>query len=478
MKFLKNHWPSIITFLLSFCIFSFRLAQSASFEGDLGRDLYEIARISYGKISLLGPKGSFGGLYTTPYYFYLLLPSFIAFGRHLDGILFLNALLFSLSLAFFCNHVSKKFGTLAGLLSGSILMLFPFFVSSARRPGNGFTHIPLFIIFLSIAYFYDWKKLQRFTLLLLGFFLGVIFSMLFAYASIALSILLLIFFTMKNKKRFFIFFIGLTLAFSPLLIFEIKNHFIMIKNTFIDKSYLSFINNANLPGGIKLSKNIFLNALFLVDQMSSLLNANTLFILAFLTSSLIWIKKQKVRYFVFATLLSFLFLITMLRYQYSPHYLLPFLTLMSFTLLIVILNSSFHKIVFVFLIVILLLFFPKNYYQNARVPYQLVKSRVDKMIARDWLKKRDAFNVLLIRNDDKPTPTGFEYRFFLLKQGYKPQSEFLYKASQKLIIFSEKKNLDPSSFKSWEISEFNRRKIKNSSFFSPDDTMTIYYLTH
>jgi len=52
-----------------------------------------------------------------------------------------------------------------------------------------------------------------------------------------------------------IFLAGLIFAFAPLVLFELKNHFIMFKNTFIDKSYLSFINNTNLPNGVKLNKN-------------------------------------------------------------------------------------------------------------------------------------------------------------------------------------------------------------------------------
>ena len=457
---IKKYWGLALLFFLSFILFSFGLFSSTSFQGDLGRDLYEIAKISYGNFTLLGAKGSFGGIYTAPYYFYLSTPAFILTGRHLNGVIFFNALLFSASLVFFSYHVGKKFGEMKAILAATALMLFPFFLFGARSPGNGFTHIPFFLVFLTILYFYDVNKFDWLKMGLFGLLLGGIFSSLFAYGSIAVPLLILVFFRLKDKKKFFLFMAGLAAAFSPLLLFELKNNFVMLKNTFIDKSCLAFVNNTNLPAGVKLNKNVFVNALDLATKMFPYANVN-IFLMLLLSP---------------IGALAFVFLALLLRFQYSFHYFFPFLTLLVFTALVTILKNKFAKAALVILIIIQILFFPKNYYHSAGRSYDLLEKRVETFLEKGWINKKDKFNVILIRKDDAPTPVGFEYRYFFLKNGYTPQNEFLYGQSQKLVIFSEKESVDLAGLKNWEMTEFDYSKVKKTSQFAPDPGMTVYLL--
>ncbi|PJA55184.1 hypothetical protein CO165_04915, partial [Candidatus Roizmanbacteria bacterium CG_4_9_14_3_um_filter_33_18] len=305
MRILKRYWFLIILVLFSFFLFSFKIQSSSSFEGDLGRDLFEIGKISYGNFTLLGPKGSFGGIYTAPYHYYLFLIPFVIGGRQLSGILLFNSILFSLSLVFFSFHVSKKFGKLTGFLSGLIIMLLPFFVFSARNPGNGFTPTAFFLFFMTIAYFYDVNKFGLVKMLLFGFLFGLILSMLFAYVIVLIPVLIFVFLLLKRKERFLIFLAGLIFAFAPLVLFELKNNFVMLKNTFIDKSYLSFVENTNLPNGVKLNKNIFTNSLDLINKMRSYFGINIYLVILFLVSSFAWLKKYKERSLVFVTGISF-----------------------------------------------------------------------------------------------------------------------------------------------------------------------------
>ena len=460
MGFFKKFWWLVIIFIFSFAVFSFKLLPAVSFEGDLGRDLYEIAKISYGNLTLLGPKGSFGGLYTAPYYYYLFVPAFLLFGRHLNGILFFNAFLFSLSLTFFAYLAGKKFGAIKGFLAAGALMLFPFFLFGARSPGNGFSHVPFFLLFLTILYFYDVSKFGPIKILLFGFLLGAVFSSLFVYGVIAIPVLLLVFLTSKDKSKFLVFLAGVASAFAPLLLFEIKNNFVMLKNTFVDKSYLSFVNNTNLPNGVKLNKNVFTNALDLAAKMFPYTNVNIFLMLLFSPVGI----------------LSFAFLALLLRFQYSFHYFFPFLTLLAFTFITAILKSKFAKLALVILILIQILWFPKNYYAQATRSYDLVENRVEQLISKQWLKQNDSFNVIQVRGDDAPTPAGYEYRYFLIKSGFEPQSEFLYNQSEKLIVFSKKKNFDSKHLKTWEMNEFDYAKVKKTSSFSPDAGMTVYLL--
>ena len=174
--------------------------------------------------------------------------------------------------------------------------------------------------------------------------------------------------------------------------------------------------------------------------------------------------------------LAFVFLAILLRFQYSFHYFFPFLTLLAFTALVTILKNKFAKAALIILIIIQVLFFPKNYYKKANRSYDLLEKRVGQLVTKGWLSRDDHFNVILIRSDDAPTPVGFEYRYFLLKNGFEAQSEFLYSQSDKLIVFSEKNNVDLKNLKTWEMSEFDYKKVKKTSRFSPDGEMTVYLL--
>ena len=476
MKFFKRYWLLIILGLLSFFIFSYKLQSASSFEGDLGRDLFEIAKISLGNITLLGPKGSFGGIYTAPYHYYLFVLPFILSGKQLSGVLFFNVLLFAASLVFFSFHVSKKFGKLTGFLSGLTMMLLPFFLFSARNPGNGFTPTAFFLFFLTIAYFYNINKFGLVKMLLFGFLFGLILSMLFVYIIVLIPVLIFVFLLLKRKERIFIFLAGLFFAFAPLVLFELKNNFVMLKNTFIDKSYLSFVNNTNLPGGVKLNKNIFTNSLDLINKMQSYFGISIYLVILFLMSSFTWLKKYKERLLIFVTGISFVILVFLLRFQYSGHYLLPFLTLTAFCSLIIVAKSKLKILLLIISVIFLTITFPKNYYTKAERNYSLVKSRVEKTLDKKLISKSDKFNIILKRKDDAPTPAGNEYRFFFLINGYEPQSEFLYKDSQKLFIFSEESAIDFDKFKTWEMTEFDHSQVKKSEIFMVDQKMFVYVL--
>lgn len=476
MNFLKKYWLVILLGLVSFFMFSYKLQTSVSFEGDLGRDLFEIAKISYGNFTLLGQKGSFGGIYTAPYHYYIFLLPFLISGRQLSGIVFFNALLFSLSISFFSLHVTKKFDKLTGFLSGLALSLMPFIIFSARNPGNGFTPVLFFLFFLTIVYFYDIAEFSWFKILLLGFLFGIILSMLFVYVTVLLPIFLLIFLLLKNKKMFILFLIGIFLAFSPLILFELKNNFVMLKNTFVDRSYLSFVNNTNIPNGTKLNKNIFLNAVDLGNRILPEIRINIYLIFLFLLGSLILFKKNKERLFIITSLLSYLFLTIMLRFQYSTHYLLPFLTLLIFTFFITVLNIKLSKLVFIIVIAICLINFSIKNYSVATRNYYLIKNRVEYVLSKKLINKNDEFNIILTRTDNNSTPAGNEYRFFFLINGFKTKSDFEYKDSPKLLLFSEDIKINLNSIKTWEMSEFDYSKVKRKQLMYPDPGMVVYLL--
>ncbi len=273
-----------------------------------------------------------------------------------------------------------------------------------------------------------------------------------------------------------LFIAGIFVAFFPLIIFELKNNFVMLKNTFIDKSYLSFVNNTNLPDGIKLNKNIFFNAIDLDERIYLLTGINIYSIFLFLISLIFLIKKFKDKLFIYASVFGYFILIFMVRFQYSTHYLIPFLTLLMFTFFITVLNSKFGKYFFIFFIPMFVIFLSSKNYTTATRNYDLVKNRTEKILSKHLIKKGDRFNIIMKRTDNLPTPTGNEYRFFFLINGFEPQSEFLYKDSSKLFIFSEDKKINFEKFNTWEMSEFNFKEVKKISSFRTDKKMTVYLL--
>lgn len=471
----KKYIIPLIIFFISFFIFFFRLPSSIAFVGDFGRDLFEIAKIASGNLTLLGPKGSFGGLYTTPYYYYLFVVPFILGGKNLIGILFFNCFLFSFSISLLTFFIQKRTNSIKALLAGLTFSFMSFIISSGRQPGNGFTPIPFFLIFLATFYFFDVKKFSLWKILFSGFLFGFIVSMLFGYGVLILPIFLFVYLSLNDWKKFLLFLTGFCFAFSPLLLFELKNNFIMMKNTFIDRSYLSFVNNTNLLNGVKLNKNIFLNSLFLLQEINYWMGISLL--LGILSIIISFSKKDK--NLLITNIFSFVMLVILLRFQYSSHYLLPFITLLSFTLIVTVARGKYVYLLLPFIIFLLIFRLPAKLYSPVadHMNYDYIKNTVNQVISKNWLNKNDHFNVLLIRKSGVQVPVGNEYRYFFVINNYYPDGETLYSQSKKLIVFVEDKNYDIKEFNSWESREFKMKDAKIISSFISSNQTKVYLLT-
>jgi len=236
------------------------------------------------------------------------------------------------------------------------------------------------------------------------------------------------------------------------------------------------MNNTNLPNAVNLNKNVFMNALDLANKMTQYFNINILLVFSLLSLTLIWIKNNKERLLILITFMSYIILTLLLRFQYSAHYFFPFLALLSFTLIVILANLKYKNIIFLGLISLQIIFFPKALYANSIRNYDLLKQRVEKILSKKLIKTEEKFNVFLKRNDGATTPAGNEYRYFLLINGYTPQSEFLYKNSDKLLLLSEEKIIDINKMKSWEINEFDLAKVKKTTELTLDSTMYVYLL--
>lgn len=236
----------MLIFLVIILVYSHKLFASFNFHPDFARDIYDMLFITRGKLSLIGPKTSFGGIYSGPYYYYLFVPIFYLTKLNIYSLLLFNLVLFLFALIFFYIQIAKRYGLLSGTLSALVIAFLPIYVTHSRGPWNGSTYLPFLLIFLTLLFFGEFKK-NEIGLLLLGFFAGLI-------ATIHLTNVLLLFFAsiyllflIKRKVDIVYFLAGTTLVFSPLILFEFKHDFIMLKNTFIIGSYKSFIESKNIP---------------------------------------------------------------------------------------------------------------------------------------------------------------------------------------------------------------------------------------
>src|SRR4030042_2952015 len=79
--------------------FSYKIVNSFNYDSDFGRDLYDMLDIIQGKWRLLGPRLSFGGFISGPYYYYLFaIPLWFGHGNP-EYLLYFSALLHAMSLA-------------------------------------------------------------------------------------------------------------------------------------------------------------------------------------------------------------------------------------------------------------------------------------------------------------------------------------------------------------------------------------------
>lgn len=469
MKYTKIF--SILVVALSFLVLSHKLTSSFIFHPDFARDVFDITRISQGKMMLVGPKLTFGGIYSGPYYYYLLLPILALTNYSINAVLYFNTALFAVALGLLFYELTKRFTLHESVLGVSVILFSPFYLIASRNPSNAFTYIPFLLILLTVLYFYKISKPKH--LVLVGIFAGILVTFHLVVGSVVAFASLMLLADVKKRQHVLWYFLGFPIAFIPLFLFELKHNFIMIKNTFIDKSYLLWIKNSNIPGGITGKKNPIENFVFISQAMQkfTIVNPLVLFVLA-------GIKHHTQRFtgkdgwLLMSSLFSLLLLTLFMRFQFIYHYLFATILLLLFTTVIIFLKQKWH----IFLIILLALeltHIPKEMYDNSWRTYQTYEQAVNFVLKNELLQKNESFNVIQVTEPDLLSPNGFEYRFYLQKHGYKPESEFVYKTSKKLLIFSEKQDYDIKKLNSWESREFGVEYLAKAKKYT-SGKITVY----
>jgi hypothetical protein len=238
----------LITLLIALFYYSYRLNQTFVMAGDTARDLIRVMEIWQGKeITVIGPPVNtisnnpilayFGSMH---YYFGIMGLLFTNFNP--IGSVFINiiATLISIPFYFLLSKELLKKNSLS-LLSTFIYALSPITVALTRSYWNPNLVIPLSVIVWFLL-LYDKSRTKYF---IAGIITGIILNL---HYMNAIPIVLYIIFLFFKKSKTLVFFtvIGFMLAVSPLIVFEIKNNFFLIKafigsmggfSTFSDRTY-------------------------------------------------------------------------------------------------------------------------------------------------------------------------------------------------------------------------------------------------
>ena len=457
---------SLLAGLFAFLLIIYKINYSLIFHSDFARDLFNILKISQGNHTLLGPKLSFGGLYPASYYFYLFVPIFLLSGFKIMSLVYFNALLFSIAISYFFYNSLKKFPLWKTVAASFAMTLIPIFLFSARNPSVSNTHLSFLLILLTYVYF---NKIDKpLVLILLGFVFGIIINFGFISLLILIPVYLIIFNKLKNKLASLYFVLGIGIAFIPLLLFEVKNNFIMIKNTFFDRSYLSWIGNKNIIQSISGKKNIIENLLFLSSQIQQLILINPLIALLILGILRFFDKNIKGKlFYILNGFLALIILASLIRFQFAIHYLYPTAFFLFFLIITSVMESRFKSLFFLLLLIELTLF-PKYIYSKSNIHPEPFENAVKYVIKNKLIDKNTNFNVVMIAHPN--AIIGFEYRYFFQKEGYVPLSEFEYSKSDVLYIFTQKKDLDLSTLNSWEIQQFGKQNLLTAKKYKSGST--------
>ncbi len=478
-KVSKRFLIALIFTIIFFFVYSYRLPQSFSPTADFGRDIYHAARIAQGDIVLIGSKMNLGGYFVGPYFYYLLALPLLISDFDINFVLYFHTFLFASAIGFFFWALTKKIGVLKTILASVSIAFMPIYIMSARYPSNGYSYLPLLLILFSFV-FLDFYKFRSVWLTLLGIFTGIIFNIHPISALALIFVFFYIIWILKKKRLFWYFAWGFLITLLPLLIFEAKHDFVMTKDTFINHSYRSFTQDGNTPQFWLHENQIISSFLFLWGKFENLVLLPPIFYFGSITLAVAWKWRKKVTisfdlFLLLSAILSFILLISILRFHFETHYIFPVLFLVPVVACISLLRSKFYPLLLIVTALGINSYFSQTYPNPAR-SFTNIEQAVKYTLDQKLVKKGESFNLIAITDAYGLVPTGYEYRFFFRKYDFYPSSEYDYQNPQKLLIFSETPYYDIDRFKMWATEEFGRQYFSKRDVYQVGNT-TIYLIS-
>jgi hypothetical protein len=211
----------------------YRLEAFVTFLGDQGRDAIIIKRIvTFEHLTAIGPPSSIGQVFLGPFYYYLVAPFLPLFHFNPAGLAF--GVAFYALIGFIAAYciIKKEVNSLTAVLF-SILLAF----SAANVDFSRFSWNPNLLPVFAFITLYFWHKTLVEKKWYFPFLFGVFFAASFQLHHLALLMSLPIFVSLlmhlKEKrfsgalfKKIGTALIGFSLLCSPLILFDLKNHFL------------------------------------------------------------------------------------------------------------------------------------------------------------------------------------------------------------------------------------------------------------
>lgn len=464
-----------LLFVVCSFAYTFRVTNSYPYDSDFARDLSDISSIAVGDLRLLGPKLSFGGIHAGPYYYYLFVPFAKLPWPAPESILVANALLFAIGVTGSASLLfiprSKSFWT--SLLFISWIATSYFFIYSARGPGNAFSYVPL-LLFLLLAFEWMFKRNSWRWWLAYGLGWGIVINFHLIVGLVAASLFIAWYlFTMRHlpgRQQLLlggVFWVGVSLAFAPFVLFEVTHNYVQLRNTFIDKSYMAFTTNQNLTNPLRTSENPLENSWLLLQHIQPWLGLNVLGLLLIIGWSVSrpFSKEETAaaRIVGLAALISFGLLVTLARSQLVFHYFFPFILITQVALFWLLEKARWASIIFGGLVIVNLLRFPMSLYLPAARQITEFRGFTNQLATSKLIKpiQTQPFSVYVTR-ETSLAPLGWEYRYLLSTYGIQAVDPSAYAQAQKLLWIAELP-VDPERVDSWELREFGPRQLVEST---------------
>lgn len=454
------------------------------FTYDQARDALFIKRIIVEhKFRLIGTQSSIPGLYTPPFYYYLMTPFLWLFGLNPVGLDYATAL-FGTATAVLLYMVLLKLGC-GKIISLGITALFAFqpeIVFQSRYAWNPNT-TPFFML-LSTYFLVKILKDDNKPLwyLILFFSLGAMINLHYSGAVFSLAMVFLLLLNRKSiNKRYFILGVAvLFLLLSPLLIFDLRHDFVNARGLL---NYLLYNPRNEMPAppffpGL-FEKYRFLFGLVLPKGIGTLL-LNIVSAVSFFGFIIMAVLKKN-RFLNYLLFLFFLSLLGASFYQRGFYlfyltflYPLPFLILGKSIALVN--KKTISRLLYLFLIVTIVINFIFSYKMISGSNVTLEK-QLDRVSAFLSEKVEPPFNLASVyRGSDRFGHNAVDYRYFLETLYGKKALDWEpldYQNSSNLYLISEVGEIEPLKKDIWEVLMFNPKEISDT--WKIDD-IYIYHL--
>ncbi len=460
-------------FALITCLYHWRIGSSFAMHPDFGRDLYEIGLIAHGDIAWLGPKSTFGGLYTSPLYYYLMAPALLLAPGQFESLLYANAAYFILGLVGLYVLCLRKHTALASLVVTITAAFLPLYIQSARGPWNGHSYLPFLLVLFAMVWDGEYAVNWRWTGAV-GLLFGVVVTMNFSTILILLPIAGFVLMRIKDKRWIGLFLISATVAALPLLLFELTHQFVMMRNTFLEGSYSIF---SVRPGdSVRHGAGIVGQMIGVHDVVSRSLGVPLIACVAgILALSLTGKRSKSTVFWVVLVIAPILFFVWAWSSAFGGHYLYSVTLLVWFVLVSLLLERNLVHFITILLVLEIMSFPQSAYVQSERSP-ATQKLVVDALFKRQILKEGEQqINVLELGDPIATSATGNGYRYYLMNHHVQSDPVSAYGSSRKLVIFSEYPSVDFASLHNYELDQFGLQYVKGAERYRINDTM-VYVL--